>query len=122
MARVSTNSKQVLSAFERFIQGSTQRRMRAMWTYVLRYSPVVTGRYRSVWHISIGRPVYLSRKEGGSPDAPLPPPAMPFLPKTRFRRIYLTNGQPYADQVEYGGLRNRPHAVLRRAIEAAKYA
>jgi hypothetical protein len=92
------------------------------WQLAVDLSPVWTGSYRNAWTVSHSSPRYrykrLSREF--NPNAPKPSKPRIQLGRKPFKRVYLTNGSPYAELVEFGGPNNPAHYVLQRVMEAVR--
>lgn len=79
-------------------------------------SPVWSGDFRASWNVSEGTPVYIERTDG-KPDNPTAPPNFTVRARTQFPVFYITNGQPYAERLEYGWSHTQaPYGVVRITI------
>lgn len=79
-------------------------------------SPVYSGSFRASWNVSEGYPDFRV-VTGGSKEAPLPAPEFKIKAKTVFPVFYITNGQPYAQMLEYGwSYLQAPYGVVRVTI------
>jgi hypothetical protein len=74
-------------------------------------SPVRTGNFRAAWNVSEGFPVFKYVLDG-SVLAILPAPKFNVKARTQFPVFYITNGQPYAFQLERGTSTQAPHGVI----------
>lgn len=93
-----------------------------VFNYAVRLSPVDTGAFRASWTINEGSPVYhfVGRQPKGTV---LPPPSANIAAiSTKFyRKIYVTNGAPYASLIEHSGWSSQaPSGVLKPAIMFAE--
>lgn len=90
-----------------------------IYTDVIAFSPVRTGRFRGNWHLSQGRERIRDRK-GGTPERPSPPPREHIGFKARpYAKIWITNYTPYADYIEFGSSKIEAHYVLTNAVQRA---
>ena len=84
-------------------------------------SPVLTGSFRASWQVSFGAPEY-AKVNSEDKNAPLPAPVFVWPEGYRFGdMIYITNGQPYAQRLEYGWSSQAPHGVVRVALASVKF-
>lgn len=102
-----TVSKKVDSITQRLVDGFVSR------------SPVYTGNFRASWNVSEGRAVYV-KVDSGSPAAALPPPVIKVKSLSRFPVMYITNGQPYAQKLEYGWSNQAPMGFVRVTIASLR--
>lgn len=74
-------------------------------------SPVLTGRFRANWNVSYGVPNTATSKSTspGRIDAQINRSAKLPLGGT----IYMSNGLPYAEKLEYGYSRKAPRGMIR---------
>lgn len=87
----------------------------------VKLSPVYTGAFRASWRISLNTPRE-DVTEGRNPDNPIRGASFHWPSDYRLGdTVIISNNQPYAELIEYGGLSlQAPAGVLRLAIAAAK--
>lgn len=90
----------------------------SVWDGLMKRSPVYTGRFRASWYMGLRFDEFYA--EGGSPESPLSEPARPKIrSRAKYPRIYITNGAPYFDRIEYGSWSNQaPAGVVRVTLES----
>lgn len=82
-------------------------------------TPVLTGRARACWNISLNEPVYISIPD--KPYSVLPKPEKIDLRRTKpFQKIFITNGQPYISKLENGYSNQAPTGMMRAALAGIK--
>lgn len=88
---------------------------------VVERTPVISGDLRASWKIGI-EGVDGTIETGGSPQNPLAAPTVPTSLEglSDFPVINVTNSQPYAEQVENGGPKNRPRHMVQLTLESLK--
>ncbi|MEG2266417.1 MAG: hypothetical protein RSC68_19040 [Acinetobacter sp.] len=97
--------------------------VREIFEYVVANTPVMTGRARRSWKVSVGKMdrTYIAR---GGRKRPYPPPGMPGYKRLSEvplkEKIYISNSTPYIKYLEYGSPTTKEHAMLRRAIARAQ--
>lgn len=89
-------------------------------------TPVLTGKARASWAMSIDSPRYKDVTKGGDPESPLPPPPNPRL-KSAIRRnptslVYISNGRPYIEMLENGYSQKAPNGMVQIALEEVQWA
>lgn len=82
-------------------------------------SPVYTGSFRASWNVTEGTPAYIA-VNGGSPEAPLPPPMIKVTAFSDFPALYITNGQPYAKKLEEGSSTQAPYGLVKVTIASLR--
>ena len=90
-----------------------------IYTDVINYPLVRTGRFRGNWHLSQGYERSGDNK-GDTVDNPSPRPSEHAGFKARpYDKIFITNYTPYAGYIEYGSSKIQAHYVLTQAAERA---
>lgn len=92
---------------------------RQIYSGVVKRTPVLKGDLRASWNVSVGQPDY-TLTTGGSEANPLPPKPFPDLRIKQLDIIYISNGQPYARKMEYGGSNKAPQGMLRVTIASIR--
>lgn len=92
---------------------------RQVYAGVVKRTPVLKGNLRASWNVSLNAPDY-TITTGGSPTNPLPPKPFPNLRITQLGVVYISNGQPYARKIEYGGSSKQPQGMLRVTIASIR--
>lgn len=88
-----------------------------VWNEIMKLSPVLRGRYRASWTMSEGSPDHKAIMDGGTPGSPISMPRMPKITsRAKFPIIFITNGSPYAERIEYGWSGQAPYGVAILAI------
>jgi len=103
------------------VQNLTMAMAKKVFRGVYRRTPVYRGRLRAAWHASKNSPEYKKVLFGGSPDRPLNVPKFPKLGRVKaYTKIYITNGQPYAQIVNDGiGTQKAPKGMVELSILGA---
>lgn len=84
-------------------------------------SPVYTGSFRASWRVSVNG-IDESITKGGSPEAPLPAPVFPGIPK-HFKlgdTVVISNSQPYALRLENGWSKQAPAGIVKVTLAFVK--
>ena len=94
----------------------TKKRATEIFNLCVALSPIDTGAYRASWSVSENAPLnnYVGRQRRGSV---LPPPSMPKISSLFYRKLYISNGSPYASLIEAGYSPQAPNGVMRVAIK-----
>lgn len=88
-----------------------------LWDAIMELSPVRTGQYRASWNMTVDQPKYTTVDVGGAPGSPLPPPKRPYLrASSGLPTVYIVNGKPYAERIEYGWSGQAPFGVVINAM------
>lgn len=83
-------------------------------------SPVDSGNFRASWNVSEGYPEYVVVTEGMRGEA-ISAPVFTVKAKTLFPVFYITNGQPYAEALEYGWSKTQaPYGMVRMTIASLR--
>lgn len=82
-------------------------------------SPVYSGNFRASWNVSEGKATYV-RISSGSVYATLPPPKIKIVATNSFPVFYITNGQPYAQALEYGWSNQAPLGIIRVTLASLR--
>lgn len=82
-------------------------------------SPVRTGRFRKSWNVSEGMPVFLKIDEVNVTGV-LSAPKIVVKATSNFPVFYITNGQPYAQKLEYGSSKQAPYGMVRVTIASLR--
>ena len=82
-------------------------------------SPVFSGNFRASWNVSEGQATYI-RIDSGSPVAVLPPPVIRVKAVGTTPVFYITNGQPYAQALEYGWSNQAPLGIIRVTLASLR--
>lgn len=96
----------------------TTKKAVAIYNLCVQLSPVDTGAYRASWTISEGSPAnfFVGRQPIGTLLSAKPAPRL----STKFyRKLYVSNGSPYAGRIEAGWSNQAPAGVLNVAIKLA---
>jgi hypothetical protein len=92
-----------------------------IFTGVVSRSPVLTGSFRASWHVSFGVPEFVEINHADS-LAPRPPPTFAWPDGYVIGQpIYITNGQPYAQRLEYGWSSQAPHGIIRVTLASVRF-
>ena len=92
----------------------------AIFDGVVKRSPVYTGSFRASWLVSFGTPSY-NEVNGTNSLIPLAPPTFVWPDNYRLgQSIYVTNGQPYAQRLEYGWSQQAPQGVIRVTLASVR--
>ena len=83
-------------------------------------SPVVTGQFRSNWHISVGGPDALVQVGPGGELGAMSGEALATYPKDAWPVIVLQNNVAYAIKLEEGSSNQAPQGVVAVAIPAVQ--
>lgn len=79
-------------------------------------SPVDSGNFRASWNVSEGYPDYVIVTNGVR-GAAISAPTFTVKAKSLFPVFYITNGQPYAEALEYGWSKTQaPYGMVRITI------
>lgn len=82
-------------------------------------SPVFSGNFRASWNVSEGKATYI-RIESGAPQVVLPPPVIRVTAVGNLPVFYITNGQPYANALEYGWSNQAPLGIIRVTLASLR--
>lgn len=85
----------------------------------IRDSPVYSGNFRASWNVTEGFPIYV-RALGGSPSNPTTAPRIVVKARNNFPVFFITNGQPYAQKLEYGSSKQAPSGIIRINIASLR--
>jgi len=103
-------------AIHAMVREKTRDTALAVYHYCIDHSPVDTGAYRASWTLTEGYPqnnwVGRQRRNGSV----LSPPITPRISTKFYRELYISNGAPYAERIEYGWSDQAPLGVLRQAM------
>lgn len=117
--RVRINSWIKVSVFEQATVRKTRQVTRALFDGFVQRSPVDTGSFRASWNISLGAPNLKTVNHQGYTT--LPPPKFVFPKGFKLgMTIYIANGQPYAERLEYGWSQQAPTGVVRVTVASVK--
>lgn len=105
--RLVADQKDQLHALARKVTFDVFRRV------VLR-SPVDTGRFRANWNISVGAPNYLTTNSTEESRGAAEAAKALTLPVGGV--VYLSNGLPYAQRLEYGWSQQAPAGMVRVTV------
>lgn len=119
-ARVKIHSWPEKADIEAVVITQVKRYVAEIYNGVVMRSPVLTGSFRAAWTVSIGTPQFREvRNESG---VPLAPP--PFVFPSGYmlgQDLFIANGQPYAERIEYGWSNQAPHGVLRVTLASVLF-
>jgi hypothetical protein len=105
---------------EELAEESVKQYIGEIFRSAVKLSPVYSGAFRASWRVSYNE-VRTDVTPGRGPDDPVRGAA--FRWPSGFKlgyTVYVSNAQPYADLIEYGGWSNQaPFGVLRLAIAGA---
>ena len=103
------------------VQNLTMAMAKKVFKGAYRRTPVYRGRLRAAWHASKNAPEFKKVLTGGSPGKPLNVPKFPKLGRVKpYTKIFITNGQPYAQIVNDGiGTQKAPKGMVELAIAGA---
>jgi len=112
----------IMSSVDKLVATRTETIANELWAAAVEFSPVWTGFYRSMWNLSVGSPVFKDHEKRWSmPNSYMrPSPITVAVAAGSYQSVYLTNGAPYAVDVEYGGPTNVAHYVAERAIRSIR--
>jgi hypothetical protein len=79
---------------------------------VVSRTPVRTGSARASWVASVGEPLYVYRN-GGDVASPISPPSFTLKSIPPYQKLYIANGAPYIEQLEFGSSSQAPQGMLR---------
>lgn len=103
-----------------FIDGAiveeTKRVASKIFRGVVKRTPVLTGQTRASWRKSVGSVDRTTVDVGGSPDAPLPPPANPNIRMTTPQKIFVTNRKSHIGYLEDGSPTTAATAMLKATL------
>lgn len=104
------------------VQQKAERLTQKLVDGFIEMSPVYRGHFRAAWMVSEGSPrfVQFSRSAGGTPEAPMEAPRFKVKATSQFPVFYITNGQPYAQKLEYGSSDQAPSGIVRVTIASLK--
>lgn len=112
-----TSPDKVVAFVQEETKSHTYATANRLWDEIIRLSPVYTGQYRASWNMTVDREVTKTVDIGGAPGAPLPPPKRPYLRSSqKLPTVYIVNGKPYAERIEYGWSGQAPFGVVINAM------
>jgi len=85
----------------------------------IRDSPRWSGAFQASWNVSEGTPIFISVGRGRKPDT-FAAPVIVVKAKTNFPVFFITNGQPYAQKLEYGWSDQAPMGIVRVNIASLR--
>lgn len=95
---------------------AVRKKTKELYEYLIDLSPVDTGSYRASWTVSLNK-MASGYVEGGSSEAPLPPPKFIFPASYVLGdKIVIGNRTPYAQQLENGWSQQAPLGVVKVAM------
>lgn len=86
---------------------------------VIARSPVLAGDYRSSWNVSEGS-MEFKFNNNGNPASPTPAPAIVVSSNVALPHFYITNGAPYAQQLEKGSSTQAPLGIVRVTLASLR--
>lgn len=91
----------------------TKEVAQAVFEGVVRRSPVLTGKFRASWRVSVNAPDYVvpPRIVPGSQPV-IPAPDWPGINVRIGDLIYISNGAPYGERLENGWSQQAPNGML----------
>ncbi len=89
-----------------------------LFSSVVRKSPVDTGRFRANWNVSYGAPDANTTESTQAARALAAAQKALTLPTGG--KVYLTNGLPYAQRLEYGWSQQAPAGMIRLSVAEMK--
>lgn len=102
------------------VQKKAERITQQIVNGVIARSPVDSGAFRQSWNVSEGRPIYIQVGRGRGNGSPLPAPRITVTATTQFPVFYITNGQPYAEELENGSSGQAPAGMVRVTLASIR--
>lgn len=111
-----TNYKNTVDAL---VYELTNKKAYQVFDICVAISPIDSGAYRASWTIQEGSPAnyFIGRQPRGLP--PLNKPSRPRLSTLFYRKLYVSNGSPYAQRIEDGWSNQAPAGVMSVAVNIA---
>jgi hypothetical protein len=106
---------------EELAEGQLKQYIGVIFRTAVKLSPVYSGAFRASWRVAFNEP-----REDVTPgrDPSTPTRGAAFRWPDGFKlgyTVYVSNNQPYAELIEYGGLsKQAPSGVLRLAVATAE--
>ena len=98
-----------------------QRYVGDIFNGVVTRSPVLTGSFRASWNVSFDTPVY-AKITSKNTVTPLPAPTFVWPSGYQLgQSVHITNGQPYAQRLEYGWSSQAPLGIVRVTLASIRF-
>lgn len=99
----------------------TKQSAEQIFQAVVSLSPVDSGAYRASWDLSEDYPTFKWVGRHRNTGSPLPPPTMNSVSSKFYRKLFVSNGAPYAGRIEDGWSHaHAPGGVMREAMRYVK--
>lgn len=119
-ASFRVNFKQIRDKIGESVQVKAERLTQQLVDSFIRDSPVRSGAFRASWNVSEGTPIFVTFGRVRNPVNTISAPTFKVKARSKFPVFFITNGQPYAQVLEYGSSKQAPAGIVRINIASLR--